>query len=178
MKKVDQKTVAVVTGASGGVGRALVRMLADRGASVALMARGRDGLEGAAGEVEQRGGRALVLPTDVSQYDQVAAAANATEEHFGPIDLWVNVAMVSMYAPFMEMTPEEFKHIVEVTFLGNVHGTRCALDRMVRRDRGVVVQVGSALAFRSIPLQSAYCASKDAQPELRTGFAPSYRNPG
>ena len=154
--------VIVVTGASGGVGRAVVRMLAQRGARVGLLARGRDGLNGAKREVEQEGGRGLVIPTDVSKFDQVEAAASQVEREFGPIDVWINNAMVSMYSPFMSMQPDEFSHIVEVTFLGNVHGTRCALSRMLPRDHGVIIQVGSALAHRSIPLQSAYCASKHA----------------
>ncbi|HSV14663.1 MAG TPA: SDR family oxidoreductase [Tepidisphaeraceae bacterium] len=154
--------VIVVTGASGGVGRAVVRQLGQQRAKIGLLARGRDALEGAKRDVEQAGGEGLVLPTDVSQFDQVEAAAKAVEERFGPIDVWINDAMVSMYSPFMQMKPEEFKHIVEVTFLGQVYGTRCALQRMVPRDRGVIIQVGSALAYRSIPLQSAYCASKHA----------------
>lgn len=160
--RVGPKTVIVVTGASGGVGRATVRLLARRGAKIVLLARGRDGLEGAKRDVESLGGTALAVPTDVSQFDQVNAAANAAEENFGPIDLWINNAMVSMYSPFMKMSPEEFRHIIDVTFLGNVHGTYCALERMTPRNRGVIIQVGSALAFRSIPLQSAYCASKHA----------------
>jgi short-subunit dehydrogenase len=160
--RVDSKTVAVVTGASGGVGRATVRRLGDRGAKVVLLARGKDGLEGAKQDVEARGGKALVVPTDVSNFEEVNAAADAAEREFGPIDLWINNAMVSMYSPFIKMTPEEFKHIVDVTFMGNVYGTHCALERMMPRDRGVIIQVGSALAFRSIPLQSAYCASKHA----------------
>lgn len=160
--KVRQGTVAVITGASGGVGRATARLLAKRGASLALLARGRDGLEAAQREVESLGGKALVLPTDVSQFDQVEAAAQAAENAFGPIDLWINNAMVSMYSPFMKMTPDEFRHIVEVTFMGNVYGTHCALNRMIPRNRGTIIHVGSALAFRSIPLQSAYCASKHA----------------
>jgi short-subunit dehydrogenase len=137
-------------------------MLGDRRAKVVLLARGRDALEATRREVESRGGGALAIPTDVSRFDQVQSAAEAAEREFGPIDLWINNAMVSMYSPFMEMTSDEFRHIVEVTFLGNVYGTQCALQRMLPRDRGVIVQVGSALAFRSIPLQSAYCASKHA----------------
>ncbi len=170
--KIGPDTVVVVAGASAGVGRAIARMLGGRGAKVGLLARGKDGLEAAKREVEERGGQALVCVTDVSQFDQVEAAAVATEAAFGPIDLWVNVAMVSMYSPFMEMTHEEFKHIVEVTFLGSVYGTHCALKRFQPRDKGVIVQVGSALAFRSIPLQSAYCASKHAL----QGFIESVRS--
>jgi short-subunit dehydrogenase len=158
----QKQRVIVVTGASGGVGRAVVRKLGKQGARIGLLARGRDGLEGARRDVEQSGGEALVLPTDVSKPEQVEAAAKAVEEHFGPIDVWINDAMVSMYSPFMKMAPEEFKHIVEVTFLGQVYGTQCALKRMLPRDQGVIIQVGSALAYRSIPLQSAYCASKHA----------------
>lgn len=162
MMRIGNKTVVVITGASGGVGRATARLLGERGAKVVLLARGREGLEGAKREVESRGGQALVVPTDVSNFEQVRAAADAAEHEFGPIDLWINNAMVSMYSPFLKMDPDEFRHIVEVTFLGNVYGTNCALQRMMARDRGVIVQVGSALAFRSIPLQSAYCASKHA----------------
>ncbi|HTW94670.1 MAG TPA: SDR family oxidoreductase [Tepidisphaeraceae bacterium] len=169
--RIGHDTVAVVTGASGGVGRATVRKLGERGAKVALLARGRQGLEGAQRDVEERGGRALVLPADVSKFEEVEAAAETAERELGPIDLWVNNAMVSMYSPFMKMTPEEFRHIVDVTFLGNVHGTHSALRRMIPRNKGVIIQVGSALAFRSIPLQSAYCASKHAI----QGFSESIR---
>ena len=153
-------------------GRATARLLATRGAKIALLARGTEGLEGARREVEARGGQALAIPTDVSQFDQVQAAADAIERKFGSVDLWINNAMVSMYSPFMKMTPTEFRHIVEVTFLGQVYGTHCALQQMMSRDRGVIIQVGSALAFRSIPLQSAYCASKHAI----QGFTESVRS--
>jgi short-subunit dehydrogenase len=170
--RVGHDTVVVVTGASGGVGRATARLLATRGAKVVLLARGRDGLEGTKRDVESRGGQALVVPTDVSQFEQVQAAAERAEREFGEIDLWINNAMVSMYSPFMKMSPEEFRHILEVTFLGTVFGTHCALQRMIPRDRGVIIQVGSALAFRSIPLQSAYCASKHAI----QGFTESVRS--
>ncbi len=170
--RVDHTTVAVVTGASGGVGRATARLLARRGAKIVLLARGTEGLAGAKHDVEAEGGQALVVPTDVSDCDQVEAAAAAAEREFGAIDLWINNAMVSMYSPFMRMTPDEFRHIVDVTFLGAVHGTRCALERMLPRNRGVIIQVGSALAFRSIPLQSAYCASKHAI----QGFTESVRS--
>lgn len=162
MNRVGAQTVAVITGASGGVGRATARLLGSRGVRIGLLARGRRGLEAARKEIEAQGGQALVLPTDVSDVVAVERAAAAVERAFGPIDLWINNAMVSMYSPFLEMTPKEFQHVVEVTFIGVVHGTRAALRRMVPRDRGVVIQVGSALAFRSIPLQSAYCASKHA----------------
>ncbi|HVU18227.1 MAG TPA: SDR family oxidoreductase [Candidatus Didemnitutus sp.] len=162
MTPLRSGTVVMITGASGGVGRATARLLAGRGARLGLLARGRDGLEGARKEVEAAGGQALVLPADVSQPDEVEAAAAQLESAFGPIDLWINNAMVSLYSPFMEMTAEEFRHVVDVTFLGVVHGTRAALRRMQVRDRGTIIQVGSALAFRSIPLQSAYCASKHA----------------
>ena len=170
--RIDRRSVIVITGASGGVGRATARRLAERGARLVLLARGREGLEGAAREVEAKGAEALVIPTDVSASDQVDAAADAAERRFGGIDVWINNAMVSMYSPFMAMSPDEFRHIVEVTFLGIVHGTRAALGRMRPRNRGVILQVGSALAFRSIPLQSAYCASKHAI----QGFTESVRS--
>ena len=170
--RVDRDTVVVITGASGGVGRATARLLGERGARVVLVARGRDGLAAAKREVEERGGRALAVPGDVSRFADLEAAADAAEREFGPIDLWINNAMVSMYSPFTRMTTEEFQHIVEVTFLGTVHGTRVALQRMIPADRGVIIQVGSALAFRSIPLQSAYCASKHAI----QGFTESIRS--
>jgi short-subunit dehydrogenase len=168
---IDNRTVALVTGASGGLGRATARLLGKRRANVILLARGREGLEAAKREVEAFGGHALVVPTDVSKFEEVRAAADAGEQEFGPVDLWINNAMVSMYSPFLKMTPEEFRHIVDVTFLGSVYGTHCALERMMPRDRGVIIQVGSALAFRSIPLQSGYCASKHAL----EGFVESVR---
>ena len=154
--------VVVVTGASAGVGRAAVRAFAAQGADVALLARGRDGLEGARREVEAAGCRALVLPVDVSDADAVETAAGEVESHLGPIDVWVNDAMVSVFAPVTETTPGEYRRVTEVTYLGYVHGTLAALRRMKPRDRGTIVQVGSALALRSIPLQSAYCAAKHA----------------
>jgi NAD(P)-dependent dehydrogenase (short-subunit alcohol dehydrogenase family) len=153
------KTV-VLTGASAGVGRAAARLFAKKGANVALIARGHDGLEGARREVEALGCRALVLPTDVADADAVESAAQRSEMELGPIDVWVNVAMVSVFSPFLEMTPEEFKRVTEVTYLGFVYGTMSALRRMNARSRGTIVQVGSALAYRSIPLQSAYCGAK------------------
>jgi NAD(P)-dependent dehydrogenase (short-subunit alcohol dehydrogenase family) len=153
--------VVVVTGASAGLGRAIVRAFARQGAHLGLLARGRAGLEGARRDADSLGGKGLVLPTDVADADQVEKAA-AVEQEFGPIDVWVNNAMVSVFSPIKEMTPAEYRRVTEVTYLGFVHGTLAALKRMLPRDRGVIVQVGSALAYRSIPLQSAYCAAKHA----------------
>ena len=154
--------VVVVTGASAGVGRAIVRAFAARGSRIGLLARGRDGLDAAAREVEAGGGRALALPTDVADASAVEAAADTVERELGPIDVWVNCAMVSVLSPIKQMTPDEFRRVTEVTYLGYVYGTLAALRHMLPRDRGVIVQVGSALAFRAIPLQSAYCAAKHA----------------
>ena len=154
--------VVVVTGASAGVGRAVVRRFARDRARIALLARGRDGLEGARREVEEAGGRALVLPTDVADWDQVESAAARTEAELGPIDIWVNNAMVSVLSPIRDMHPDEYRRVTEVTYLGVVHGTLAALRRMRARNKGTIVQVGSALAYRGIPLQSAYCAAKHA----------------
>jgi NAD(P)-dependent dehydrogenase (short-subunit alcohol dehydrogenase family) len=152
----------VITGASGGIGRATARLYGRRGANVALLARGEAGLAGAASEIEQAGGKALALPTDVADFTQVRDAASRVEEHFGPIDVWINVAFSSVFAPFAEITAEEFRRVTEVSYLGFVHGTMAALALMRRRDRGTIVQVGSALGERSIPLQSAYCGAKHA----------------
>ena len=154
--------VVVVTGASAGVGRATARAFAEGGADVALLARGQAGLDGARREVEAAGRRALVLPVDVARADQVELAAAAVEEELGPIDVWVNNAMVSVFSPVKEMTPEEFRRVTEVTYLGAVYGTLAALKRMLPRDHGAIVQVGSALAYRGIPLQAAYCGAKHA----------------
>src|SRR5437763_2570125 len=154
--------VVVVTGASAGVGRAIARAFAGRGAHLGLMARGREGLEGARRDVEELGGKALVLPTDVADAGQVEAAAARVEESFGPIALWVNDAMTSVFSPASEMTPEEYKRVTEVTYLGTVYSTLAALHRMLPRDRGKIIQIGSALAYRGIPLQSAYCGAKHA----------------
>jgi NAD(P)-dependent dehydrogenase (short-subunit alcohol dehydrogenase family) len=158
----DRGRVVVITGASAGVGRAAVRAFAVRGARIGLLARGADGLEAARREVEAAGGQALVLPTDVADAGQVERAADEVERVLGPIDVWVNNAMVSVFSPVIEMEPEEYRRVTEVTYLGYVHGTLAALRRMQSRDRGVIVQVGSALAHRAIPLQSAYCAAKHA----------------
>lgn len=162
MKQLNKPEVVVVTGASAGLGRAIVQRFAREGAHIGLLARGRDGLEGAREEVEELGGKALVLPTDVADADAVERAAEAVEQEFGPIDIWINNAMVSVFSPVKEMKPEEYRRVTEVTYLGYVYGTLAALKRMLPRDRGVVVQVGSALAYRGIPLQSAYCGAKHA----------------
>jgi NAD(P)-dependent dehydrogenase (short-subunit alcohol dehydrogenase family) len=162
MGKQGSPQVVVITGASAGIGRAVVREFAKQGAHIGLLARDRDGLEAARKEVEDAGGRALVLPTDTADADAVEAAASAVEEAFGPIDIWINDAMVSVFSPLKEMTPDEFRRVTEVTYLGYVYGTMAALKRMLPRDRGTIVQVGSALAYRGIPLQSAYCGAKHA----------------
>jgi short-subunit dehydrogenase len=162
MSENGAREVVVVTGASAGVGRATARAFGQRGAAVGLLARGKDGLEGARREIEQAGGRAVVVPTDVSDPAQVEAAAETVERELGPIDVWVNNAMVSVFSPVLETTAAEFKRVTEVTYLGYVYGTLAALTRMSARDRGAIVQVGSALAYRSIPLQAAYCAAKHA----------------
>ncbi|HEX8099325.1 MAG TPA: SDR family oxidoreductase [Actinomycetota bacterium] len=159
---MTEPQVVVVTGASAGVGRATVRAFAERGARVGLLARGDDGLEAARREVEEAGGEALVIPTDVADADAVESAADRVESELGPIDVWVNNAMTSVFSRFIDMTADEFRRVTEVTYLGFVHGTMSALRRMVPRDRGVIVQVGSALAYRGIPLQSAYCGGKHA----------------
>ena len=132
--QVGKDTVVVITGASGGVGRATARLFGERRAKLALLARGRDGVEAAKRDVEELGGRALAIPTDVSQFAEVEAAAAQVERELGPIDVWINNAMVSMYSPFLQMRADEFRHITEVTFLGTVHGTKAALTRMIERD--------------------------------------------
>jgi NAD(P)-dependent dehydrogenase (short-subunit alcohol dehydrogenase family) len=154
--------VALVTGASAGVGRATARRLASDGFDVALVARGREGLEAARGEIERLGRRAVALQADVADSDALEQAAEQCETTLGPIDVWVNDAMTTVFAPFMEIEPDEFRRVTEVTYLGVVWGTRAALKRMLPRDRGSIVLVGSALAYRGIPLQSAYCGSKHA----------------
>ncbi|CAN5442283.1 SDR family oxidoreductase [soil metagenome] len=157
-----QPEVVVVTGASAGLGRAIARAFAREGAHIGLLARGRDGLEGARTDVEALGGKALVIPVDVADAEWIERSAQAVEREFGPIDIWINNAMVSVFSPVKKMTPEEYKRVTEVTYLGVVYGTLVALKRMLPRDRGSIVQVGSALAYRGIPLQSAYCAAKHA----------------
>ena len=163
--------VVVITGASAGVGRATVRAFARQGADIGLLARGVDGLEAARREVEAAGGRAIAIPTDVGDADRVEAAADRIERELGPIDIWVNNAMVSVFSPVKELTPDEIHRVTEVTYLGVVYGTLAALKRMLPRDRGSIVQVGSALAYRGIPLQAAYCGAKHAV----QGFTESLR---
>lgn len=164
--------VVVVTGSSAGIGRATAIAFAKRGWRVALLARGVQGLDGARREVEQAGGQALIVPIDVADHDAVEAAAAQVEAAWGPIDVWVNDAMATIFCDFMHVSPADFRRATEVTYLGAVWGTRAALRRMQPRNAGVIVQVGSALAYRSIPLQSAYCGAKSA---LR-GFTDSIRS--
>src|SRR5579863_1347425 len=164
--------VVVITGASAGVGRAVAHEFAKGGAHIGLLARRTEALETARKEVEALGGRAIAIPTDVADSEQVERAASEVESSFGPIDIWVNNAMTTVFAPLREITPEEFKRATEVTYLGTVYGTMAALGRMAPRDQGVIVQVGSALAYRSIPLQAPYCGAKHA---IR-GFTDSLRS--
>ncbi len=172
MRERGAGAVVVVTGASAGVRRATACEFAKGGARVGLIARGRAGLEAAKRDVEALGGRGLVLPLDVSHADRVEAAAAEVEATLGPIDVWVNNAMVSVFSPVTETTADEFHRVTEVTYLGCVYGTLAALRRMLPRDRGVIVQVGSALAYRGIPLQAAYCGAKHAV----QGFMDSLRS--
>jgi NADP-dependent 3-hydroxy acid dehydrogenase YdfG len=163
--------VVAVTGASAGLGRAIAHAYAKRGAKIGLIARNPEALEAAKEECERLGGRAICLPTDVADADAVERAADAIEEAFGPIDVWVNDAMVSVFSPVKEMTAADYKRVTDVLYLGFVHGTLAALKRMLQRDRGTMIQIGSALSSRSIPLQSAYCACKHAI----NGFTDSLR---
>jgi short-subunit dehydrogenase len=154
--------VVVVTGASAGIGRATARLFASRGYDVGLIARGGDGLAAVRVEVESAGQRAIAIQADVSDSEAIEQAAKQVEDELGPIDVWINDAMATVFGPFLELEPDEFRRVTEVTYLGFVNGTRAALRRMTQRDQGVVVQVGSALAYRGIPLQSAYCGAKHA----------------
>jgi short-subunit dehydrogenase len=172
MQNTHKGKVVVVTGASAGVGRAVATEFARQGAHIGLIARGQERLEAAKHEIEELGGKALVLPADVANPQQVEQAAERTEQELGPIDIWVNDAMTTIFAPFLEITPDEFKRATEVTYLGQVYGTMAALKRMRARNRGSIIQVGSALAYRSIPLQSAYCGAKHAI----IGFTDSIRS--
>ncbi|HTR29726.1 MAG TPA: SDR family oxidoreductase [Puia sp.] len=160
--KTLQDKIVVITGASAGLGRAMVREFAAEGATVALLARGKEGLNAAVQEVETLGGKAKAFPTDVADPGQVEAAAAAIEAELGPIDIWINNAMVSVFGPLKHMEPAEFRRVTEVTYLGQVYGTKAALKRMLVRNKGTIILVGSALAYRGIPLQSAYCGAKHA----------------
>lgn len=164
--------VVVVTGASAGIGRATARAFARPGARIALLARGERGLEGAKREVEEAGGEALVIHADVADWDQVERAASQVEERWGRIDVWVNNAMATVFSPIADLSPADLRRATEVTYLGAAYGTMAALKRMREHDRGVIVQVGSALAYRAIPLQAAYCAAKHAL----LGFTNSLRS--
>ena len=163
--------VVVVTGSSAGLGRAIAHAFAKRGARIGLIARNPEALNAAKEECEALGGEALVLPLDVSDAEAVDSAASRVEEAFGPIDIWVNDAMVSVFSPVKQMEASDYKRVTEVLYLGFVHGTLAALKRMIPRDRGTIIQIGSALSYRSIPLQSAYCACKHAI----NGFTDSLR---
>lgn len=162
MSRADSSRVVVVTGASGGIGRASARAFAARGDAVALIARGETGLEAARKDVEAAGGTAFVHAADMADGEQVERAAAEVEAALGPIDVWVNCAFTSVFAKFTDIGPDEFRRVTDVNYHGYVNGTRSALRRMLPRDRGAIVQVGSALAYRGIPLQSAYCGSKHA----------------
>lgn len=159
---IHKRKVVVVTGASAGLGRCIVREFANKGNDIALIARGLDGLEAAKREVEEAGGRAMIFPIDVADADAIERAADEVERELGPIDVWVNNAMNSVFSPVKEMRHEEYKRVTEVTYLGQVYGALSALKRMLPRNKGSIIFVGSALAYRGIPLQSAYCASKHA----------------
>ena len=163
--------VVVITGSSAGLGRAIAHGFAKRGARIGLLARNPEALNAAKEECEALGGQAIVLPVDVSDANAVDAAAARVEEEFGPIDVWINDAMVSVFSPVKEMEASDYKRVTDVLYLGFVHGTLAALKRMLPRDRGTIIQIGSALSYRSIPLQSAYCACKHAI----NGFTDSLR---
>ncbi len=168
---MSRSEVVVVTGASAGVGRATAIAFARRGARIGLIARGKAGLEEAASDVERAGGNALILPADMAVAEEVEAAAERVENELGPMDIWVNDAMATIFSPVREIRPEEYRRVTEVTYLGYVYGTMAALKRMVPRDHGTIIQVGSALSYRAIPLQAPYCGAKFA---IR-GFTDSVR---
>lgn len=170
-KNSKQSKVVVITGASGGIGRAAVREFAKHGARLALIARGEEGLEAARREAAELGAIAIAIPTDVASPEEVEAAAERAESELGPIDVWVNVAFTNVFSEFWDVTPDEWRRLTDVTYLGYVWGTMSAMRRMRPRNRGTIVQVGSALCYRSIPLQSPYCGAKSA---IR-GFTDSIR---
>ena len=172
MSIIHLSNVVAITGASGGIGRAIAREFARKGYKVALMARGKEGLEGARKDVESLGGKAITIQLDLSEYEQVEAAAARIEEELGPISIWVNNAMAGIFSPVKETKPEEYKKVTEVTYLGQVYGTLAAYKRMQKRNSGSIVMVGSALSYRGIPLQSAYCGAKHAI----MGFFDSFRS--
>lgn len=169
--QMESQPIVVVTGASAGLGRAIAHAYAKRGASIGLIARNAEALAATQRECEEFGGKAMFIPTDVSNADAVERAAAEIERNFGPIDIWINNAMVSVFSPVKEMEAAEYKRVTDVLYLGFVHGTLSALRRMLPRDRGTIIQIGSALSYRSIPLQSAYCACKHAI----NGFTDSLR---
>ncbi|MBF0299254.1 MAG: SDR family oxidoreductase [Oligoflexia bacterium] len=172
MNLLKKHDIVVITGASAGVGRATAIAFAKKGARLALLARGIEGLKGAQRDVEKNGGEAIIIPTDVAYADQVEAAVTKVEQELGPIDIWINNAMATVFSEFIDITPDEYKRVTEVVYLGYVNGTRAALKRMCIRNRGSIVQVGSALAYRGIPLQSSYCGAKHAI----EGFTESLRS--
>jgi short-subunit dehydrogenase len=172
MTTSNRPEVVVITGAGAGLGRAIVQSFAKRGASIGLVSRGKERLEEAKREVEREGGRAIILPGDVADPATTEEAASRTEEAFGPIDVWVNDAMTTIFSPFHQIVADDFRRVTEVTYLGCVYGSMAALKRMRSRNHGTIVQVGSALAYRSIPLQSAYCGAKHAI----VGFTDSIRS--
>jgi NAD(P)-dependent dehydrogenase (short-subunit alcohol dehydrogenase family) len=171
-----EREVVAITGASGGVGRAIAREFAKHGASVGLIARGRAGLDAAAQEVSELGGTAYAHSADVAEFDQVQAAAAAIEERLGPIDIWINNAMTTVFAFLDDIEPPEYERATRVTYLGAVWGTKVALERMLPRDRGTIVQVGSALAYRGIPLQAPYCGAKHAMKGMFESLRTELRN--
>jgi NAD(P)-dependent dehydrogenase (short-subunit alcohol dehydrogenase family) len=173
-----EREVVVVTGPGSGVGRAVARRFAGPGVAIGLLGRNEDSLRGARDEIERAGGEALVLPTDVADADAVEAAADAVEKAYGPIDVWINNSMTTVFAFFADISPDEFRRATEVTYLGSIWGFRSALRRMRERDRGVIVQVGSAMAYRGIPLQAPYCGAKQGLKGFFESIRCELRNEG